>query len=106
MTKKAKKLSVYISLGVIPFGAATVGLVGKAIHAMHAMQVSTTEATQQTDAAFRDGFYLGRLDAEDGRKVRPSVARWSAPKDRASFLAGYQQGYEETQATKNSGHRH
>jgi hypothetical protein len=103
MTKKAKKLSVYISLGVIPFGAATVGLVGKAIHAM---QVSTTEATQQTDAAFRDGFYLGRLDAEDGRKVRPSVGRWSAPKDRASFLAGYQQGYEETRATKNSGNRH
>lgn len=103
MTKKAKKISVYLSLVFIPFGAATVGLAGKA---SHVKQVSTIEATQQTDAAFRDGFYLGRLDAEGARKVRPSVGRWNDPKDRASFLAGYQRGYEEARATKTAGHRH
>ena len=102
MTKKAKTLSVFISLGVIPFGAATVGLVGKA---SHAKRVSTVDATQQTDAAFRDGLYLGKLDANDARKVRPSIGRWSDPKDRASFLAGYQRGYEEARATKIAGHR-
>jgi hypothetical protein len=103
MTKKVKKISAYISLLVIPFGAATARLVGKA---SHAKQVSTVDAAQETDAAFRDGFYLGRLDAADGRKVRPSIGRWSAPKDRASFLAGYQRGYEETRATKIAERRH
>jgi hypothetical protein len=103
MTKKAKRLSVYISLGVIPFGVATVGLVGKASRAKHA---STVDASQEIDAAFRDGFYLGKLDAEDAKKVRPSTGRWNDPKDRASFLAGYQRGYEEARAAKISGHRH
>jgi basic membrane lipoprotein Med (substrate-binding protein (PBP1-ABC) superfamily) len=97
MTKKARKLSVYISLVVIPFGAATVRLAGKA---SHTKQVNTVDASQETDAAFRDGLYMGRLDAEDARNVRPSVSRWSEPKDRASFLAGYQRGYEEGRATK------
>lgn len=102
MTKKVKKISVYLSLGVIPFGAAMVGLAGKASHAKH---VSTIDATQQSNAAFRDGFYLGKLDAEDARKLRPSVGRWNDPKDRASFLVGYQRGYEEARATKIAGHR-
>jgi hypothetical protein len=103
MTKKVKKISAYISLVVIPFGAATVRLANKA---SHAKQVSTVDATQATDAAFRDGLYLGRLDAEGARKVAPSTGRWSDPKDRASFLAGYQKGYEETRAAIISGHRH
>jgi hypothetical protein len=103
MTKKAKKLSAYISLGVIPFGAATVGLIGKAIHAKRA---STVDAAQETYAAFWDGFYLGRLDAEDARKVRPSIGRWNDSKDRAFFLASYQRGYEEARATKIAGQRH
>jgi hypothetical protein len=103
MTKKIKKLSVYISLGVIPFGVATVGLVSKASHAKH---VSTVDAAQETDGAFRDGFYLGGLDAEDAREVRPSVGRWSDPKDRALFLAGYQRGYEEARAKRIAEQRH
>jgi len=103
MTKKVKKLSVYIVLGVIPFGAATVGLAGRA---NRTRQVDAAGASQQTDAAFRDGLYLGKLDASDDRKVRPSIGRWSDPKDRASFLAGYQRGYEETRATKIAGQRH
>jgi hypothetical protein len=103
MTKKGKKLSVYISLGVIPFGAATVEL---AVKANHVKRVSSVDATQETDAAFRDGLYLGKLDAEGTRKVRPSIGRWNGLKDRASFLAGYQRGYEETRTTKIAGHHH
>jgi hypothetical protein len=102
MTKKAKKISAYISLVVIPFGIATVGLAGKA---SRAKQVSTVDATQETDAAFRDGFYLGRLDAEGAREARPSIGRWNDPKDRASFLGGYQRGYEEARAARIAGHR-
>jgi len=103
MTKKAKKISAYISLVVIPFGVATVGLAGKA---SHAKQVSTVDATQETDAAFRDGFYLGRLDAQDARKARPSLGRWNDARDRASFLAGYQQGYERARAAKTASYSH
>ena len=103
MTKKVRKMSVYISLVVIPFGAATVRLAGKA---SHAKQVNTVDATQETNAAFRDGLYWGKLDAEDARKVRPSIGRWSEPKDRASFLAGYQRGYEEARVTKTAWYRH
>jgi hypothetical protein len=97
MTKKVKKISVYLSLVVIPFGAATVGLVGKA---SHAKQVSTVVATQETDAAFRDGFYLGKLDAESGRKPHLSIGRWNTARDRASFVAGYQQGYRQVHGVK------
>jgi len=102
MTKKEKTISVYISLVVIPFGAATLGLAGKA---SHTKPVSTVDATQETDAAFRDGFYLGGLDAKAARKMRPSVGRWSGLKDRASFLVGYQRGYEAAPPTKIAAHR-
>jgi hypothetical protein len=103
MTKKVKKFSAYISLVVIPFGAATVRLASKA---SHAKQVNTVDATQETGAAFRDGLYLGRLDGEHARKVHPSIGRWSEPKDRASFLVGYQRGYEEGRTTKTAWYRH
>ena len=76
MTKKVKKISVYLSLVVIPFGAVTVGLAGKAIHSK---QVSTIDANQQTDGAYRDGLYLGKLDADDGRRARPRNAAGRGP---------------------------
>jgi hypothetical protein len=50
------------------------------------------------DAAFRDGLYLGRLAAQDGRPERPSTGRWSSQQDRASFTAGYQRGYNDVLA--------
>jgi hypothetical protein len=49
-----------------------------------------------TNAAFRDGLYLGKLDAEQGRTQHVSSARWSRTEDRASFRLGYHQAYEET----------
>ena len=103
MTKKATKISAYISLIVIPFGAATLRLAGKA---SHAKQPKTLDAAQEIEAPFRDGLYLGRLDAQDARKKLPSVGRWRDPKDRASFLAGYQRGYEEAQVRKMAAHPH
>jgi hypothetical protein len=102
MTKKVKKVSAYLSLLLIPFGAATVGLAGKA---NRTRQVDPAITSQETDAAFRDGFYLGKLDARDGRSVRPGIGRWSDSKDRALFLAGYQRGYEEARAAI-AGQRH
>jgi hypothetical protein len=97
VTQKRKKQYAYNALLVVPFGAATLGLACKA---SGTRLVNPAGASQPTDAAFRDGFYLGKLDASEARKGRPSNRRWSDPKDRASFLAGYQRGYEEARAKR------
>jgi hypothetical protein len=48
-----------------------------------------------TDAAFRDGLFLGRQDAEQGRKPHLSTGRWSVAEDRRLFVSGYLQAYGE-----------
>jgi len=59
---------------------------------------STNQATMfgnraATNAAFRDGLYLGKLDAQQGRDPHLSVGRWSRDEDRIAFSSGYQQSY-------------
>jgi hypothetical protein len=51
--------------------------------------------SQASNPAFRDGLYLGRLDAESGRTRHLSAGRWSSDTNRAWFIAGYQAGYEQ-----------
>ena len=48
---------------------------------------------QQNGAAFRDGMYLGKLDAESGRKPHLTASRWTNPADRSAFLTGYESVY-------------
>jgi hypothetical protein len=82
------KVFVY-SLIVIGLSAtATVSV--KANSGAHNMQ---TESRLATEGAFRDGLFLGKLNAENGQRMRPPVGRWSTQQDRAMFLAGYQRGY-------------
>jgi len=52
-----------------------------------------TTVSQAGNAAFRDGLYLGRFDAESGRTRHLCVGRWSSDINRAWFTAGYQAGY-------------
>jgi hypothetical protein len=59
---------------------------------------STAEARLAADGAFRDGLYLGKLDAASGQPLRPAVGRWSTEKDRTTFSVGYRRGYRETLA--------
>jgi hypothetical protein len=56
-------------------------------------QLARTETLQATDGAYRDGLFLGRLDARAGRNRRACVGRWSSQTDRASFASGYEDGY-------------
>jgi hypothetical protein len=56
---------------------------------------TTGSATRDTDAAFRDGLFQARLDAQNGRKPHIASARWTTNGDRALFIAGYQQGYRQ-----------
>lgn len=51
------------------------------------------EARFAADGAFRDGLYLGKLAAGQGHPLHLAVGRWSTDRDRASFSAGYRQGY-------------
>jgi hypothetical protein len=60
----------------------------------------TTAVSQAGNAAFRDGLHLGRFDAESGRTRHLSVGRWSSDINRASFVAGYQTGYQQVDAVE------
>jgi hypothetical protein len=55
----------------------------------------SSDAILAVDGAFRDGIYLGRLTAESGQASHPITGRWSTDKDRASFTAGYNRGYND-----------
>lgn len=46
-----------------------------------------------SNGAFRDGLYLGKLSGESGDQYRVAAGRWARAEDRASFAAGYDQGY-------------
>lgn len=61
-------------------------------------QISPAEARLAADGAFRDGLYVGRLAAQDGRPMRPQLGRWSSKQDRTNFAVGYQRGYNEVMA--------
>lgn len=61
---------------------------------------SNSQASQvkrAADAAYRDGLFLGQLDATQGRAAHISVGRWSSVTDRESFTAGYKAGYAKLQ---------
>jgi hypothetical protein len=53
------------------------------------------ETQMATDGAFRDGLFVGRWDAEQGRSGPAPIGRWSGEQDRESFTAGYRMGLGE-----------
>jgi hypothetical protein len=55
----------------------------------------SVDAQMAGDAAYRDGVYLGKLAHTAKSPMHPLIGRWSTEKDRASFAAGYRQGYNE-----------
>src|SRR5258707_1250548 len=67
-------------------------LIGITLHAPHPLTPTTSSAM---DAASRDGSYLARLDVENARKPRLASGRWSSNSDRARFITGYEEGYQQ-----------
>jgi hypothetical protein len=55
-------------------------------------------ASRHMDGAYRDGLYLGKLDALAGREARAAVGRWGHQADRELFRAGYSEGYAQAMA--------
>jgi hypothetical protein len=72
----------------------------------HTLSSATDSIGQTADGAFRDGLYLGRLTAERGSASHIASARWSTDKDRASFSAGYQRGYNQFLASRTLSANH
>lgn len=50
---------------------------------------------QNVSAAYRDGLFLGKRDAEQGRLAHVSSGRWGQALDRELFTWGYRQAYLE-----------
>ena len=88
-----KKISVYVFAIVIAAAASAIF----ATVAHHRSHVAIGNVNQPTDAAFRDGQFLARFDAEHGRKPHLASGRWSTEADRRSFVSAYLQAYREMQ---------
>lgn len=91
-----RRQSLYVL--VIILGAATLLLA--AVARRNPSHSARPRPSQATNAAFRDGLYLARVDAESGRAPHLSSGRWATETDRASFIAGYQDGYTEFLKTR------
>jgi len=92
-----KKLSSYAFVIVLSLGAAAVlANSGRTPAPVQGSQAQGSQPQLAADGAFRDGFYLGRLAAEGGQPMRPSIGRWSTAQDRSMFSAGYRRGYDES----------
>jgi len=65
---------------------------------------ASDNAAHATNAAFRDGLFLGTLTAKRGGEYHAATGRWATDEDRASFIAGYRQGYAEMLASASVGH--
>jgi hypothetical protein len=83
-----KQLLLTLTLLLI---TATILVTGVAAH----MPDISSSPEQATNAAFRDGMFVGKLDIQNGRKLHLSSGRWQADADRKSFIAGYHQALRE-----------
>ena len=92
-----KKVSLLVSVVMLGMGTSS-----SVFHAKHQSNFPSANEniSRVTDGAFRDGLYLGKLAAKRGIAPHVASGRWATESDRASFTAGYQQGYEESLANQ------
>ena len=57
-------------------------------------QPALSAVTQATSAAYRDGFYVGKIAGKRGDQPHVSVGRWSSEEDQTAYAAGYLEGYD------------
>jgi hypothetical protein len=87
-----RKLSAFTIVIALCLGAAAMIQSGRATDGWKS---SSTDTGHVTSAPYRDGLYLGKLAAERGAESHVSFGRWAREADRASFKAGFQQGYHD-----------
>jgi len=91
-----KTFSLFAVVTVLAIGTASILLANQ----QNQLPSSIGAAAQTTDAAFRDGLYLGKLAAEGGAEPHAAIGRWATLRDRSSFATGYQRGYSEFLASR------
>jgi hypothetical protein len=84
----------YLMTAVLSVGFTLIGQ-----GAMRKPQTPADNTTQPTNAAFRDGRYMAKLDLENGRAAHLGVGRWSNDQDRAAYFAVYQQAYPQAMSS-------
>ena len=72
-----KRLSLYVFAIALTLGIAASLLTGVAARGT---QSATSRIYQATNAAFRDGLYVGKLDAAQGNRPHVGSGRWGADK--------------------------
>ena len=83
------RLALFASVIVLGMGTAV-------LHNSHHSNLSVNpDIIQNADGAFRDGLFVGKLAAERGVAPHVLSGRWATEADRASFRAGYAQGYAQ-----------
>ena len=87
-----KNLPVFTIVIALCLGAATAMIQNG--RGSNGSQSSSIQSVCATSAPYRDGLYLGKLAAARGGESQISTGRWTAEADRASFKAGFQQGYD------------
>ena len=92
-----KSLLVYVPTIIISGALAAI----LAMSAVHGSEI--VAGSLNTDAAFRDGMFLGHLHADRGRKPHLACGRWRTDADRRSFVSGYVAAYRERQSGDASG---
>jgi hypothetical protein len=65
---------------------------------------TNNQAAHDTNAAFRDGKFLGSLAAARGEEVHIAAGRWATENDRTLFTEGYERAYSDSavQTARNS----
>lgn len=87
-----KRLSLYVFMTAVALGIGVSLLTGAVSSGTHSAAGKMRGAA---NAAFRDGLYLGKLDASQGNRPHLGSGRWSNDADRRSYIAGYQSGYNQ-----------
>jgi hypothetical protein len=65
-----------------------------------ALMVHEKPQAQNNSAPYRDGLYLGQLDAMQGRPEHVGSGRWAQSQDREFFTVGYRRAYADTIASR------
>ena len=91
-----KKVSMFLLMtALLALASTRISLVSA-----QAGSAAGADALHASDAAFRDGLFLGRLDAATGAPQHLSVGRWASESDRALFRSGYEAGYRQASTAR------
>lgn len=85
---KSQSLYVFVLLGA---AALVLFVAGTA----RQPSIAAADARLANDAAYRDGLYQARMDAGQKHPAHITSGRWASSQGRASFIAGYLQGYQD-----------